>query len=242
MKSIAVLSVAFYSEQFSRAFIGSFRKHYPEQLLVVVDNNMIETEDKEITEMGRRESRYLEQRNNGDFKFALIQNESKNRSHGIGLDVGMKALYSMGIEVAITVDIDSVFLKPGLINKCLELYGRGYMIGGRQHYPHKERAYSYVHPSLAMYDVFMASHHSFEDEAQAGAKSTGEELDFQFMMNDAREFSSREIEQYVHHFGGGSVLRLGANFCRQKLLNDKGYQKKLLEYFDREDVKEWTSC
>ncbi len=232
---IAVLTVAFYTERFSRVFMGSFRKHYPDALLMVVDNNMMKTKETEITKMGRRESAYLAEVNNTDFKLLLLQNPGRNKSHGIGLDCGMKALKEMGIEMAITVDIDSVFLKPGLINKCIELYTKGYRIGGSVQV--KGREGSYVHPSLAFYDVSIAVGQSFEDEARRKTLSTGERLCRYFEEFNRYPFPPREMEGYVHHFCGGSSLRLGANFCRHKLSGSRERARKLGDYFNREDVK-----
>ena len=232
----AVLTVAFYSEMFSKVFVGSFRKHYPDTPLVIVDNNMEETPEDWITAMGKRETWFLKALNEKDDLIMWVgRSKEGNRSHGIGLDRGMLFLGLSDVKIVLTVDIDSLFLKPGLIEKCEELHQKGYILGGRTHT--FDDGTSYVHPSLAFYDFGLINGLSFEDEAQKESLSTGERIYRDLIRQGHLTPDPGEFKGHVHHFAGGSVLRTGRNFVKHKLLGKDAYKKKMKGFFDRPDVR-----
>jgi hypothetical protein len=237
----AVVSVAFYSLDFSKVLIGSFRRYYPvEPMLFIVDNN------KEA-KLGQLETKELKARSD----IVYIRNLTEEKSHGRGLDLAFDCFRREGFDMAIAIDIDSLILKKGLVEICEWLYRKAdFKHGGRRGkrspgYSHPKYGHGYVHPQCGFYCL-----HTFHklDCTFRNTKGydAGEEVTKKFHEADfpAKWFDTK---QYVHHFGCGSLLRedgkwghakfrrLGTPEQREEL--KKKYLEKRKNFFDREDVK-----
>ena len=224
---IAVLSVAFYSYEFSEVFVESFKKYYAGVLpLFIVDNNMEYIKgEADIEALGFKETKYLKAKKG----IRYLKNNGSNKSHGAGLDFGVKQLFLEAFDVVITVDIDSKFIGNGLLDWVVHRSLDGFKYGGRGVV---KDGVGFVHPSLAFYDLqfLIGKNLSFEDESKKGALSTG-----QLISNTFNKFGHKPaacVRDVVIHFRlGGSVLRLGANVCKHKLLGSEKYEDSKRRFF-----------
>ncbi len=226
MKSIVVIN-AYYSYNFAKVFIGSFRKYYPNYSLLVIDNNP----------KGSRESKFLK-----SLGLIYLRNKDSKKTHGAGLDVALSYCYKHDFDLMITFDIDILFLKKGIIEKCEDSFNRGFKYGGWQGKWHE---YEWIYPQVGFYDIKLLKSLGLSFQPHR-LTIDNHMLDTAFYISyflKSQGYKPEVFEdwrKYVLHFGSGSTkCANGSSRLNQfiGLATDGWYVNKRKKFFKRKDVK-----
>jgi len=242
MKTVLV-SVACCAGNFVKVFLGSFRKYYPKHPIIFVDSS--------YKDLPPEPNQFLLRRDD----IIYVYNNAGARTHGANLDVGLVKAAKLGFELMINVDIDSLFLMPGVVEACVEGYKEGFKFGGARHIKHynapEERARlekqgrgCHIHSSFGYYDVALLRKHSlsFDENVYTGShnRDTAEQISYTL---EELGYEKKILPiKYIYHFVAGTIDRdkHKGKYTHKAMATKQGearYFSKLNKFFNRKDVK-----
>ena len=229
-----LFTISFCAGDFVKVFVNSFRKYYPNYPLTVVDNNYEEEPETRFLK-GRKDITIIR-----DPK--LKPKDIHKCSHAAAMDFAFRLAYTARprIDMLIHIDIDSLFLKKGVIEQCEGAYQKGFLCGGAYYKMAPDNMVRFkeiwqVHTSLCFYSVKLINHFGVSFRKK-GNHDTAEVLNCLLNGAGVKPFPMKgKGNESVYHVGGGSYSCSPDKKSKKALFA----MEKRKAFFEREDVREY---
>jgi glycosyltransferase involved in cell wall biosynthesis len=199
INDITAVIINYRTIELTKMAIWSLNGHYPKMPVLIIDNNSGDNSKPELEKLS------------AEIPSLKIQFQESNIHHGPGMDEGIKKAFTKWI---LLFDSDCILYRNGLIEKMAEkASGETYAIGKKMIVNDygfiaegSEKGYAYIHPHCAL--INKEKYLTLSPFEKHGAPCLA---NFIAAGEKNYELVGFPVEDYVYHFGRGTVNKTGYN-------------------------------